>query len=190
MYRKLLLVATLALVLGGCNRLDQHQPLTTEIERVDLGSSLEETFLSRRSNLNIVSICIRNPDRLLVPIKFELWEKGIAQPVRTLDFSSGNIDATDCTRLQFEPLPTSENQTYTAKLQIGLLSLPPRTPQFLTIEKHAGHLHYKTFYKQDLSSIIHESLFALPGRLKADWIFLAFWGATCGFIMWRLWCRP
>ncbi len=186
MVKRLLLILSLAFFLSGCNRLDQHQPLTTEVSRVKPGDTIEETFLARRDYLNIVSICIRNPDRILLPVTFELWEKGQAAPLRTIDFSSGNIDNVDCTRLQFEPIPNSAQTTYTARLKVGATTALTNAPQFLTIEKDAGHLHYKTFYRQDIEEVIHESLTQLPPRLLADWGFLIVWVGLVGSLIWRL----
>lgn len=207
--KKLFLVALAALALGGCNRIDSHQPLTSHKFYFYRLFDLTQTFLSHRPNLNIVSICLRNPDRTLIPLQFMLkGEEGTT--VRTLDFTGGNIDNADCTKFQFEPVKDSEGKKYSAHIVVKLdPTLEPRTAQGyrsgLYAEAHGGgdyldgaalvdgvgteyDLHFKTHYRQDMGEIVLESLTQLLTRLTADPLFMLTYLVLLGWIVVKL-CR-
>ncbi len=179
--KKIFLIFISALFLGGCNRLDNHQPLTSSVEKIPEGNSISQSFTSSRDNLNIVSICIRNPERGLIPLQFSLSEND--REVRHIDFSSGNIDNEDCTKFQFSPILDSANHLYVARIS----SFPPDkdklTPTVLTIEKYGDTLHYKTFYYQSLKEAVAESFSQFPPRIIADLGFFILWGAGLIFLL-------
>ncbi len=206
--KKLLLVSLAAVVLGGCNRLDNHQPLTSHKLYFTKVNDLSQTFLSRRENLNIVSICLRNPDRTLIPLQFELTdEEGVT--VRSLNFTGGNIDNSDCTKFQFEPVSDSKGKTYTAHIVVQLDdSLEPRTAEGLRsglyAEAHGGgdylagvamldgvatdyDLHFKTHYRQDIREILKESLSSLGSRLTADPLFMFIYLIVLAWVVIKIW---
>jgi hypothetical protein len=206
--KKLLLVGLAALFLGGCNRLDIHQPLTSHKLYFYKTNDLAQTFLSRRANLNTVYICLRNPDRTQIPLQFSLVDdQGVV--VRQLDFTGGNIDNLDCTKFKFEPVVDSLNRHYTAHITVKLdPKLEPRAADGyrsgLHAEAHAGgdyqdgvalidgvaseyDLHFKVYFFQDWRSVINESLAQLGRRLTADPLFMLIYLLGLGWMVTKLW---
>ncbi|KKU45876.1 MAG: hypothetical protein UX62_C0026G0006 [Microgenomates group bacterium GW2011_GWA2_46_7] len=163
------------------HRLDVHQPLTTSLLHFGQGSRISQTFYSHRDNLDIVSICLRNPDRYQIPLQFVLSEG--KQVVRSLDFNSANIDFQDCTKFQFPKVEDSANKTYQVEI-ISPKSTDPLSisPLILDVEAHTGtdylggvaslndkdtglDLHFKTFYHQSIQDTLVESLTQIPPRI-------------------------
>jgi hypothetical protein len=179
--KKILLIIVAGFFLSGCNRLDQHQPLTSQIIKFSEGESISEKIKATRNNLNTVSICIRNPQRELIPLTFTLTES--TTQLRTLTFSSGNIENEDCTKFKFDPITDSQGKVYTTTIK----SLPPSKdkliPTVLTVEKHEDITHYKTFYYQSTSEVIRESLTQFYYRLFLDPWFMIFWAGLAIFII-------
>jgi len=167
---KLLFIIVSALFLSGCNRIDVHQPLTSALIPLTAGETVSQTFVANYDNLNIVRICLRNPDRVQTPIRFSLLVD--KQEIRGIDFNSSNIDNTDCTRLQFTPIPNSAGQMFTASIMIypPKESNLPSTPIF--VEQYGQDLHFSTNYYQSLSSTLHESWTQFVRRLSLDPAFL------------------
>lgn len=167
------------------HRLDVHQPLTTTLLHFGQGSRISQTFYSHRDNLDIVSICLRNPDRYQIPLQFVLSENN--QVVRNLDFNSANIDFQDCTKFQFPKVEDSANKTYQVEI-ISPQSTDPLQirPLILDVEAHNGDLHFKTFYYQSIQDTLVESLTQIPPRILADWGFFVFWTVIVGLIVARL----
>lgn len=193
--KKLLLVLAAAVTLGGCNRLDNHQPLTVKNLTFAFASSISQTFYSRHNGVNRVDICLRNRDRVLLPLRFSLYLAGSTTAIRTLDFSGGNIDNQDCTRFQFAPVADSADKEYRAEIAV----LPPQsdvlpedfmhTKDSLSIEANGGgdypqgaayldnkvteyDLHFKSYYEQSAGDAIRESLAQLGARLTQDPAFI------------------
>lgn len=187
------------------NRLDNHQPLGDQKISFEGSHEISQLFTSNYQNLNAVSICIRNPSRLLTPIKFEL--KDVQGTVlRTIDFTGGNIDNSDCTRFQFDPVGDSGNQDYLASLTLQIdddLAIPEQQAlkSGLYIEAHAGtdylagnayqaglelpyDLHFKTFYRQETKAVISESATQFQARLFADPVFFV---SLLGIFLYLLW---
>ena len=175
----------------GLNREDIHQPLT-DIKPSFVGhTSVSQTFTSHYSNLDIVSICIRNPRRLLLPLKFELYQDDIEVPVRTIDFSGGNISEDDCTRFQFDPITDSQNKVYKAMITaVSPEKDDPHTGMYIESFKGEDYvdgtayldnvdlgydLHFKTAYRQDIRTIFKESFTQFGTRLFKDIAFLIFY---------------
>ena len=207
--KKLLLVIGSAIVLGGCNRLDNHQPLTVKNLSYAFANSMSQTFLSHHAGFNRVDICIRNRDRVLLPLRFSLYERGVQTPLRTINFSGGNIDNQDCTRFQFEPIPDSANKEYRA--EIAVLPPPPdilpddflHQKDSLSIEVNGGgdypqgeaymdgkmtdyDLHFKSFYEQSMSDALRESVAQLGTRLTEDPVFILLYVATLIGVIWAI----
>ena len=168
--KKLFLVFLASIFLSGCNRLDFHQPLTTTSPPLTAGTTVSQTFRANHNNLNIVSICLRNHERIDMPLRFSLSEAG--HEVRFIDFSSHNIDNTDCTRFQFAPLTDSGGRTFTA----SIIALPTQTPALIPlvvgVEKHGTDLHFKTHYYQSPIDAVKESWSQFVYRLTQDLAFL------------------
>jgi len=167
---KLFFLVVSALFLSGCNRIDVHQPLTSALIPLTAGETVSQTFVANHDNLNIVRICLRNPDRVQTSIRFSLLAE--EQEIRGIDFNSSNIDNTDCTRLQFAPIPNSAGQTFVASIMIyprEEASLP-FTPIY--VEKYGQDLHFSTNYYQSLPSTLHESWTQFLHRLTLDPAFL------------------
>lgn len=171
--KKMLFVMLSALFLGGCNRIDIHQPQTSTVTKLMEGDSVSQSFVAGRDNLNIVSICLRNFERALIPLNFSLLENNLQ--IRSIDFSSGNIDNEDCTRFQFSPVLGSAHHSYVAKISSTEPGKDKLIPAVFTVEKYEGDLHYKTFYSQPLKEVVIESLSQLPPRARSDWPFLGLW---------------
>ena len=171
------------------NRLDAHQPLTSSRLSYAKVDSIGQTFKSDYDNLNIVSICIRNQSRVLTPFEFSLYEAtSSSKPIRTLSFSGGNIDNQDCTRFQFDPVDDSKGKVYLATISAKPVG-EGREYYSVYIEAHQGgdyregqaylgttptdqDLHFKTFYRQDLQTVMSESSSQLGGRLISDPLFM------------------
>jgi hypothetical protein len=179
--KKLLFIIIASFFLSGCNRLDQHQPLTSQVVKFSEGESISEQIKSTRNNLNTVSMCIRNPQRELIPLTFTLTEGTIV--LRTLTFSSGNIETVDCTKFKFDPIVDSRGKIYTATI----ISIPPSKdkliPTVLTVEKHEGITHYKTFYYQSTSDVIKESVTQFSNRLSQDLPFMIVWIGILAYVV-------
>ena len=190
--KKILVLILSSFLISGCNRLESHQPLGETKLFYKGVDSISESFQAANNNLNIVSICIRNPDRLLTPFTFTLHEATLsATPIRTVSFTGGNIDNQDCTRFQFEPVTDSKGKSYVA-------SLTPTQPNLvfprgnIYVEAHAGNdylqgesyldfspsphdLHFKTNYYQPLKAVLRESLTQFIARVWQDPIFFLFY---------------
>lgn len=182
--KKILLVIAASFVLSGCNRLDEHQPLTSEIVKFSEGESISLPINPSRNNLNTVSVCLRNPQRELIPLTFAISEG--QSILRTFDFSSGNIDNEDCTKFKFEPLSDSGGKSYKVTINSLPASKDKLVPTVLTVEKHEGVIHYKTFYYQPLGEVVSESLSLFVSRLGADPIFMIFWLIITTFLIIKL----
>ncbi len=190
--KKIIFVVLSALLLGGCNRIDNHQPLSSHKLFYQKTYSIGQVFIANRNNLNMVNICIRNPSRILLPLEFTLND-GIGQSVRKIKLDAGNIDNVDCTRMQFEPIEDSKGKKYTASITV-LKDVDPDSKLVelskpsLFIEAHGGgdylggnavvdglesayDLHFKTYYKQDLRSVIEESISTFGTRITQDLFF-------------------
>lgn len=185
------------------HRLDVHQPRTsTQIPLVP-GDVVTQTFFSRYPNLDIVSLCLRNPDRILQPLTFTL-RSADGTVLRTLPISSGNIDNQDCTKFQFAPLTDSANQTFQATVLVATGSsvitpnLRPVSVEAYTgtdyLQGTASHnlqdtgldLHFKTFYSQSMAAVIQESLAQIPPRFMADPVFTLFYFGLLGWLLMKI----
>lgn len=193
--KKILLVLISAFLLAGCNRLDNHQPMTSQKLLFKTTDIIGQTFISHRSNLNIVSICLRDPLGTPTPLKFTLLDSS-NKVIRSLNFNGANIENIDCTKFQFEPVAESKDQTYLVNISTEIdSSLTPlevaSLKQGLYIEAYDGEdykggeayvggivsphdLHFKTFYRQDLKSVFKESLSSFLTRLLDDPLFIIF----------------
>lgn len=206
--RKILLVLTCSLLLGGCNLVDVHQPLGDSRLPLSSAAPLAQSFLASAPDLNIVSLCLRNPSRSLAKLEFTLHEATTsAQPLRTISFTGGNIDNQDCTRFQFPPVPDSLHQTYLAQVRYLPEALDPKLPpQPIYLEAHDGEdyqagvaylagtptaydLHFRTNYYQPLSQTITSSVLHFLQRLPQDPAFLFVYTLLVGLTLYLLWRR-
>jgi len=190
--KRFILVIISALLLSGCNRLDNHQPLSSHILSFAKANSISQTFVAHRNNLNMVNICLRNSSRSPISLRFTLADQSGAI-IRKLDFTGGNIDNFDCTRFQFEKIKDSADRLYTATITTNIdPALEAKDEALLRygllIEAHGGgdylggtalvdgvevpyDLHFKTLYYQPLSEVIKESWQGFFLRLTQDPIF-------------------
>lgn len=190
--KKFVLLVISTLFLSGCNRLDNHQPLSSASLSFAKANIITQTFLSHRDNLNAVSICLKNPSRSPIPLHFALADD-TNSILRELNFTGGNIDNLDCTRFQFEPIPNSANRRYLASISLNLdPTLDPKEEVLLRygllIQAHGGgdyldgtasvdgietpyDLHFKTFYFQPLKEVVAESSRQFGHRLTQDPLF-------------------
>lgn len=204
--KKIILILASAFILGGCNRLDVHQPLSSTRLVFTKANEISQTFVSHRNALNMVNICVRNPARSLIPLRFIL-KNSTNQVIRLLDFSGGNIDNDDCTRFQFEPVMDSKNQSYTAIIETNIDPLTSKEDEALLrlglfVEAHGGgdykegvasvdglvtpyDLHFKTLYQQDLASVLKESIGDFFIRLTQDPLFLIIFALLISGIIWK-----
>lgn len=188
------------------NRVDNHQPLSSHFIYFAKADAIGQTFVSHRPNLNIVSICLRNPSRLLTPFKFELLDSS-NQIIRTISFTGGNIDNFDCTKFQFDPVSDSSGKSYLAQISTDLAAgLDPKEIESaksgLYVESHPGgdyiggnayvdsvetlyDLHFKTLYRQEISSVFKESYQSFFGRLTKDPIFFFGFIFLLGLVIWK-----
>lgn len=186
------------------NRQDLHQPLTDTKHLFEKHDSIAQTFTSNYDNLNIVSICIRNPERSLLPLEFTLHESTVsAEPVRTVAFSGGNIDNQDCTRFQFEPLEDSAGKSYVAQIK-ALKPEKEYSHSGMYVEGYGADdyvngtayldntvtgtdFHFKTSHRENLWSTVGESVIQFGARIGQDSVFFIFYTLLLGFIIYRLW---
>lgn len=190
--KKILVVIISAIFLSGCNRLDNHQPLSSHHLLFSKADKISQSFVSNRDDLNTVYICLRNTTRSEIPLRFLLSdETGLV--IRSLDFTGGNIDNFDCTRFQFEKISSSKGKSYTASIETNLSPDLDATDEELLryglyIEAHGGgdylagfasvdgaevpyDLHFKTLYTQPLPEILKESITQFLARLTKDPVF-------------------
>lgn len=189
---RLCLIIVAGLALAGCNRLDNHQPLSSHTFPFTSATSISQSFVAHANNLDRVDICLRNPGRTLIPLRFILTNNH-GQLVHALDFTGGNIDNDDCTRFQFAPLPDSAGQSYSATIMTNFAKGEDLETKDLLrlgvyIEGHDGgdywegtasvdglatdyDLHFKTFYQQNLNEVMRQSLHNLLIRLTKDPLF-------------------
>ena len=190
--KKLALLIISTLLLSGCNRLDNHQPLSSHPLSFAKANAIKQTFVAHRNDLNMVYICLKNPARSLIPLRFTLTDD-LDLVIRQLDFTGGNIDNSDCTRFQFEPVKDSALRTYSAAVSLVLdPSLTPKEQESLRsglyAEAHGGgdylggtayldgtevpyDLHFKTLYFQPLKEVLAESAWQLLHRATQDPLF-------------------
>lgn len=190
------LITTISLL--GLNREDLHQPLTdTKIPFIG-HSVMSQTFTSNHDNLNRVSICLRNPRRLLLPLRFELKEIEQQEVIRTIDFSGGNIAEEDCTRFQFEPVENSAGRQYIASIiAVNEEIDSPHTGMyfeayggedyvkgyaFVDEQEVTSDLHFKTAYRENIWTTVRTSLRDFVTRLGQDPIFLVLYLALLTFV--------
>ncbi len=181
--KQIILICLSAFLLAGCNRLDLHQPRTATVSPIQQGQSVSQTFVASRNNLNSVNICLRNPNRILIPVTFLLMQDDVV--VRTLDFSSGNIDAEDCARFKFAPVENSGGKTYIATIKTYSVA-DVISPPAIAVERYDADLHYKTFFYQPLREVVQESLSQFSARLFGDKIFISLWGGAVLYLLIRL----
>lgn len=206
--KKLFLLTLTSFFLAGCNRLDVHQPQTNAYIKYDQAKVVAQSFVANRNNLNIVSLCIRNPARVLAPFRFELVHQQSGRTLRSIDFSGGNIDNMDCTKFQFDPITDSQNQTYELKIispvDVEDETVLPRGGVYVEAFSDAsypygtalldGHpldkdLHFKTFYFQSLSEVTKESYTQFFHRLTLDPLFLVLYTLLLIWVIYLL-CLP
>lgn len=190
--KKIIFILLASFTLAGCNRIDSHQPLSSHKLSYLKSYSIGQKFVSNRDGLNMVNICIRNPSRVLLPLQFTLLDDAGIE-LRQLNLDAGNIDNVDCTRIQFEPISDSKGKVYTSIITVMKDSEPDSkyvelTKPSIFIEAHGGgdylggnavvdgqesiyDLHFKTYYKQDLRSVIEESFSNFGVRLTQDLFF-------------------
>lgn len=187
----------------GINRTDVHQPLSDTRLYLDKYSAVSQTFTSTHNNMNIVSICIRNPNREMTPFEFAVYEgTSSAAAVRTLAFTGGNIDNQDCTRFQFEPIADSAGKSYVAEVR----ATRPREeyPRVgIYVESYAGEdsvdgaayqdtkmiaadLHMKTAYRERLTVTVTKSITEFFTRAGQDLLFFILYGALFIYILIRI----
>lgn len=170
------------------NRQDVHQPATDTHLLLDGAKSVSQTFVSARDNLNIVSVCVRNPARLLSPLRFDLFVASKTDPIRTINFSGGNVSEDDCTKLQFAPVEDSGGKSYTFTLSSPSFAAPvPANSMYLEVASDDNYsygtaaidgtplhqdAHFMTYYRQDLGAVVEESLAQFVARLPLDLSFL------------------
>lgn len=202
MINKIVAVLT-GITLMGINRQDLHQPLSDTRLYLDTYSSISQTFTSSHENLNIVSICIRNPNREMTPLEFAIFEStSSAVPVRSLSFTGGNIDNQDCTRFQFEPVSDSAGKNYVAMIRATQpREVYPRAGIY--VESYAGSdtidgtayqdtkevkadLHFKTAYRERLRGTISGSISQFMRRVGQDLLFFIPYGAACIYLIIRM----
>ena len=186
---KLFIIIASALLLSGCNRLDVHQPLTSTFIKFDSAREITQSFVSNRENLNIISVCLRSPTRNLAPFRFELWQQDPATLVREISFSGGNIDNSDCTKFQFQPIPDSHNKLYLFKIISTNNSEDnlARATMYVEAYDDANYLggsesldssplqldlHFKTHFYQSFKVVLGESWSQFVARLSLDPLFL------------------
>lgn len=199
--KKIILILFSAILLGGCNRQDAHQPLGGNKIFFSKAEVISQSFISSAPNLNITSICLRNVDRVLSPFEFSLHEStSSSEAIRSIDFSGGNIDNQDCTRFQFEPVIDSEGKLYVAQIKPKLSLLEdPRINIYLEANPGQDYLdgqayvdnvetpydlHFKTYYQQDLKTVVSESLSNFLIRFTKDPIFTLVWSALIIVVIW------
>lgn len=190
----------------GINRTDAHQPLTNQKLPLTGHTSISQTFYSSENNLNIVSLCLRNPSRVLAPLEFSLHEATTsAKPIRTIPFSTGNIDNFDCTRFQFAPIGDSAGRSYAAQIRpLESEALYPLIGVY--VEAHNGQdyqagdayldqaktgydLHFKTSYYQSLPAVAQESAAQFFRRLGQDPLFFLLYALVIIYLFTRLFKR-
>lgn len=203
---KICLIIASGFILAGCNRLDNHQPLSSARLSFVKANEISQTFVSHHSALNMVHICLRNPGRSEIPLIFELKDK-TGTVLRKLNITGGNIDNDDCTRFKFAPILDSQNQSYTALIKTNIdPKIDPADETLLRlnvgVEAHGGgdylegeasvdgvvtpyDLHFKTFYLQDLNDVVSESLRNLLVRLTKDPVFFLFFILLLIGIVWK-----
>lgn len=182
--KKIALIIFASIFLSGCNRMDQHQPFTDGVSVLSPGGSIIQEIESSYDNLNTISICLRNPSHVTMPLTFKLTENN--QVIRTLDFSSANIDNADCTKFKFVPVEGSAGRSYLAVIESILASTDQPLTTSITVEKSGTQLHYKTFYYQTLSQVISESVSQFYSRLFLDPWFLICWLGIVILIVFKL----
>lgn len=202
MSKLLAIIASIAAL--TINRQDLHQPLTDTKLSFEQHSSISQSFTSNYDNLNIVSICVRNPERSLLPLEFTLHESTTsATPIRTLAFNGGNIDNQDCTRFQFDPVTDSAGKNYVAAIK-AIKSEKEFSHSGMYVESYGasddivgvGYLdnvptktdfHFKTSHREPLWVTVTQSLAQFWRRLGQDIPFFAFYTLILGLVIYRLW---
>lgn len=186
------------------NRQDLHQPLTDTKLSFEKHSSMSQAFTSNYDNLNIISICVRNPERSLLPLQFTLHEStSSAAPARTLTFNGGNIDNQDCTRFQFDPITDSAGKSYVAVIKAtktekefshsGIYVESYGASDYVRGEAYLDNIvngtdfHFKTSHRENLWGTVNESLMQFRRRLGQDIPFFTFYILVVGLVIYRLW---
>lgn len=185
------------------NRQDVHQPLTDTRYLLDTANSVGQTFRSSHDDLNIVSVCLRNPARLLTPLTFELYEEGKEVPLRVIAFSGGNVSEDDCTRLQFEPISDSRGTNYTFSLvSDGFVNpISAKNSMYMEVADDSNYqdgtalidgapigmdTHFKTFYRQENREVVRESIDQFIHRLPLDLSFMIPYIILLGLVTYKL----
>lgn len=185
------------------NRQDNHEPQTDTKQLLTTAHAVSQTFVSHTPNLNIVSICLRNPARLLAPITFSLKEEGSSTTLRQIDFSGGNVSEDDCTRLQFAPIEDSAGRTYRATLTSNSFANQRNPADSMYVEVASDNnyregsayidgvplgqdLHFKTFYRQSTRQVASESVSQFVHRLPLDPLFMVPYGLLLAVVLFKL----
>ncbi len=185
------------------NRLDVHQPLGSLRIPLSGHSSVSQSFVAGSDNLNIVSICVRNPARVIAPLEFRLHEAtASAIPIRSIPFSTANIAFQDCTRFQFEPVVGSAEKLYVASIyNLADEKLSPLTEVYVEADRSHDYqdgqaylnlseknydLHFKTSFSEDLGSSLRGATAQFVHRLASDPVFFVFYLALLLWII-KLW---
>lgn len=182
--KKIIFVIITSFVLSGCNRLDQHQPFTDGTLILPPGDVVSQTITASRNNLNTVSICLRNPNHVEIPLTFTLIENN--QAIRTLDFNSANIDKDDCTKLKFLPVDNSQGHSYIARIESAKRETESAISPPILVEKNGSTLHYKTFYYQSMNEVVNESVIQFYNRVFLDPWFMIVWVGLIIFTIFKI----
>lgn len=190
MIKNLFFLIFISIIFTGFNRIDNHQPLTTNKLKLDPGGVIAQSFYSSRDRLNIVSICLRS-DYFLEPLEFALHESTTsASPIRSISFNVANIDNFDYTRLQFEEIIDSKDKQYIATITRPTLleDFEDTKPIAVYVEANSRDdyiqgtayyngqilsydLHFKTYYKQDPTDTLKEVVSGFGARIVSDLAF-------------------
>lgn len=193
-----------SILFSGFNRIDNHQPLTTNRLRLEPSGAIAQSFYSSRNGLNIVSICLRS-DHFLEPLEFTLHEATYSSsPVRTISFNVANIDNFDCTKLQFDEINNSQDKQYFAvitrvKSEEEFLDSKP-TPIYVEANSRndyksgsayydgvelAYDLHFKTHYKQEPRDTLEEVISGFSARIVSDLAFFLPYSFIIIFVLYK-----
>lgn len=202
--KTLLPLIFVSILFSGFNRIDNHQPLTTNRLRLDPGGVIAQSFYSSRDGLNIVSVCLRS-DHFLEPLEFTLHESTIdSMAIRSISFNVANIDNFDCTKLQFDEINNSKDKQYFAaitrvKSEEEFLDSKP-IPIYAEANSRndyksgsayydgvelAYDLHFKTHYKQDPGDTLEEVISDFSTRIVSDLAFFLPYSIIIIFVLYK-----
>lgn len=164
---------------------DQRQGFQERYVWIFKDHPVEQKLTPSHNGLNTIVLYLRNPGIVnLDNFEFSLWQEKTL--LRKIPINGANVGDGDMVRFQFDPVPDSQNKTYT----ILLTAETPVGDQAIGAgftDKNGGSLVYETYYRPTNRLASLAEVFAKILANLLDWkLWIMVLGLVVGVRRWLL----